>query len=84
MSDCKLFCLKNYVLVDDAPGSRPTKKVKTSITAPKDVLDEIRQSGDHDEPMQKKTQTLAERESDYQKRRYKVLLSPERIDPFKE
>ena len=50
---------------DDLFGSRPTKKVKTGYTAPKEVMDEIRQSGDHDEPMQKKSQSLSERESDY-------------------
>ena len=48
---------------DDLFGSRPTKKVKTGYTAPKEVMDEIRQSGDHDEPMQKKSQSLSERES---------------------
>ena len=39
--------------------------MKTSYTAPKDLIDEIRKSGDHDEPILKKRETLAERESDY-------------------
>ena len=35
-------------------GSKPTKKIKTNYTAPKDLMDEIRHSWDHDDVISKR------------------------------
>lgn len=39
---------------NDIRGSKPTKKIKTNYTAPKDLMDEIRHSGDHEDAMSKR------------------------------
>ncbi len=66
----------------EIPGSRVTKKLKPSYTAPREIMEEVKNAGDHEEVMPRRTITVADRESDYVKRRYLHQLSPERVDAF--
>ncbi|VVC87410.1 unnamed protein product [Leptidea sinapis] len=63
----------------------PVTQKRPGYTAPASILNDIAQSDkDYDPFADKRRPTIADREDEYRQKRRRMIISPERIDPFAE
>jgi Splicing factor 3B subunit 1. len=67
---------------DDAGLDKVTKKTKYNYTAPKEILEEAKFAGDHENPLEQTGRKIADREDKYHQRKNLRMISPPRFDPF--
>ncbi|KAI9008593.1 splicing factor 3B subunit 1 [Hyaloraphidium curvatum] len=73
---------------DDDDGDAPMEDAgygrRANITAPKELLRELEESGADSDPLAGRVESrrIADREDDYHKRRLNRVLSPQRVDAF--
>lgn len=70
-------------VVDDVEDEPSLVRKKNTYTAPAALYKEIAEAGADSDPfVDKRCKTIAEKEDDYRKRHRKLVISPERVDPF--
>ncbi|XP_055840531.1 splicing factor 3B subunit 1 isoform X1 [Episyrphus balteatus] len=68
---------------EDEDDGFPVPQKRTTYTAPKAVLKEVTQGKEDFDPMaDRRRPTIADREDEYRQKRRRILISPERADPF--
>lgn len=66
----------------DEGYDRVQKKIKQSYGAPKDLIEEAKMAGSHDDPLDQPSRKIADREDKYLQRKKLRMISPPRYDPF--
>nr|CAG4648472.1 EOG090X00GC [Polyphemus pediculus] len=67
---------------DDEDGGVPAAGGRQTFTAPANILNEV--VGEDYDPLPGRRAPIAEREDEYRAKRMKMVISPERVDPFAE
>ncbi|XP_054273013.1 smad nuclear-interacting protein 1 [Macrosteles quadrilineatus] len=74
---------KSIAVDDDVEDEPSLVSKKNTYTAPAALYKEIAEAGADSDPFaDKRRKTIAEKEDDYRKRHRKLVISPERVDPF--
>ncbi|KAL0842091.1 hypothetical protein ABMA28_014281 [Loxostege sticticalis] len=75
----------NDEVEDEDVENVPISQKRSGYTAPASILNDIAQSDkDYDPFADKRRPTIADREDEYRQKRRRMIISPERIDPFAE
>lgn len=70
---------------EDEDDGFPVPQKRTTYTAPTSVLKDVTQGKEDVDPMaDRRRPTIADREDEYRQKRRRIIISPERADPFAE
>ncbi|XP_065366144.1 splicing factor 3B subunit 1 isoform X1 [Calliphora vicina] len=70
---------------EDEDEGIPVAQKRTTYTAPKSVMNDVTQGKEDVDPLaDRRRATIADREDEYKQKRRRVIISPERADPFAE
>ncbi|XP_067641774.1 splicing factor 3B subunit 1 [Eurosta solidaginis] len=73
----------NDEMDEDEDEGFPVPQKRTTYTAPTSVLKDVTQSKEDVDPMaDRRRPTIADREDEYRQKRRRIIISPERADPF--
>ncbi|XP_053949010.1 splicing factor 3B subunit 1 [Anastrepha ludens] len=73
----------NDEMDEDEDDGFPVPQKRTAYTAPSSVLKDVTQGKEDVDPMaDRRRPTIADREDEYRQKRRRIIISPERADPF--
>ncbi|XP_004535089.1 splicing factor 3B subunit 1 [Ceratitis capitata] len=73
----------NDEMDEDEDDGFPVPQKRTTYTAPSSVLKDVTQGKEDVDPMaDRRRPTIADREDEYRQKRRRIIISPERADPF--
>ncbi|XP_054730483.1 splicing factor 3B subunit 1 [Anastrepha obliqua] len=73
----------NDEMDEDEDDGFPVPQKRTAYTAPTSVLKDVTQGKEDVDPMaDRRRPTIADREDEYRQKRRRIIISPERADPF--
>lgn len=73
----------NDEMDEDEDDGIPVPQKRTTYTAPISVLKDVTQGKEDVDPMaDRRRPTIADREDEYRQKRRRIIISPERADPF--
>lgn len=68
---------------EDEDDGFPVPQKRTTYTAPQSIMKDVTQGKEDFDPLaDRRRPTIADREDEYKQKRRRIIISPERADPF--